>query len=146
MKLNWGSYIVIVYAIFIVFILYFVVKIQTDAKYKNELVVEEYYKQDAKYQEELNKIQNSVDLSIKPTITLTEAGITIVFPNNFDANKISGKVVMYRPSNKNLDFELPISAPSTNIANKNLVRGLWNISILWNYEGKEYITKEKIYY
>lgn len=146
MKLNWGSYIVIVYAIFIVFILYFVVKIQTDAKYKNELVVEEYYKQDAKYQEELNKIQNSVDLSIKPTITLTEVGITIVFPNNFDANKISGKVVMYRPSNKNLDFEVPISAPLTNIANKNLVRGLWNISILWNYEGKEYITKEKIYY
>ena len=46
MKINWGVGIVIAFGLFITFILYFVVMVQSDSKYDNDLVVEEYYKHD----------------------------------------------------------------------------------------------------
>jgi len=43
-KINWGTAIVIAFALFMSFILFFVFKVQSDSKYDNELVTEEYYK------------------------------------------------------------------------------------------------------
>jgi hypothetical protein len=45
------------------FILYFVInKVQSNSKYDNELVVEEYYKHDAKFGDEI-RVQNAHDLT-----------------------------------------------------------------------------------
>nr|HRM12701.1 FixH family protein [Flavobacterium sp.] len=59
MKINWGVGIVIAFGLFITFILYFVVMVQSDSKYDNDLVVEEYYKHDAKFGDEMARIQNA---------------------------------------------------------------------------------------
>jgi hypothetical protein len=48
------------------FILYFVIKVQSNSKYDNELVVEEYYKHDAKFGDEMIRVQNAHDLTQKP--------------------------------------------------------------------------------
>lgn len=148
MKINWGTSIVIAFASFMLFILYFVVKVQSNSKYDNELVVEEYYKHDANYQQELAKLQNGADLKQKPTFTKTADGIEITFPKAFDINKISGNVSFYRSSNKKLDFEVPISISSATllIPNKRLVGGLWDITINWKYSNTDYISKETIYF
>jgi hypothetical protein len=53
------------------FILYFVIKVQSNSKYDNELVVEEYYKHDAKFGDEMIRVQNAHDLTQKPLITKT---------------------------------------------------------------------------
>ena len=66
MKINWGTGIVIAFALFISFILYFVFTVQSNSKYDNELVVEEYYKHDAKFGEEMVRIQNAQELTRKP--------------------------------------------------------------------------------
>ena len=148
MKINWGTSIVIAFASFILFILFLVSKVQSNSKYDNELVVEEYYKHDANYQQELAKLQNGADLKQKPTFTKTADGIEITFPKAFDINKISGNVSFYRSSNKKLDFEVPISISSATllIPNKRLVGGLWDITINWKYDNTDYISKETIYY
>ena len=39
-KIGWGTSIVIAFAMFMTFILYFVIKVQSDSKYDNDLVVE----------------------------------------------------------------------------------------------------------
>ena len=145
MKINWGTAIVIAFAIFISFILYFVIHVQSDSKYDNELVVEEYYKHDAKFGDEMARIQNAQDLAQKPVITNTADGITIVFPELFVPENIKGKVVFYRPSNKKFDFEVPLSGSSLNVPKKKLLGGRWNINMEWQYEGKQYLTKEIIY-
>lgn len=148
MKINWGTAIVIAFALFMSFILFFVYRVQTDSKYDNDLVVEEYYKHDAHFQEEMTKIQNAHDLKIKPTIVKTNEGILVSFPSVYNPKNIKGKVSLYRSSNKKLDFEVPISTSSSTllIPKKSLVGGLWDISLEWNYEGKSYITKETIYF
>lgn len=148
MKLNWGTSIVIAFSLFIAFILYFVIKVQSDSKYDNELVVEEYYKQELTFEKQMQKEQNAVNLEGKITFVNSKEGVTITFPNDFNFAKIEGKVSLYRPSNKKLDAEIPISLSSSHllIPNNKLVGGRWDILIDWKYEGKEYLTKESIYY
>jgi hypothetical protein len=92
------------------------------------------------------RIQNAENLVKKPTILETSKGIEIVFPEVFSPEKIKGKVSLYRPSNKRLDFEIPISMsnPTLLIPKLKLVGGRWDINIEWNYFGKAYLTKTKL--
>ena len=148
MKINWGVGIVIAFGLFITFILYFVVMVQSDSKYDNDLVVEEYYKHDAKFGDEMARIQNAEDLAQKPTINVVSNGVEIVFPKIFVPKNIKGKVSLYRPSNKKLDFQIPISlsdATTLLIPIKSLVGGRWGVNMEWQYDGKSYLTKETIY-
>ena len=146
MKINWGTSIIIAFALFMTFILYFVFKVQTDSKYDNDLVVEEYYKHDIHFSDEMVRVQNVENLVKKPTILETNEGIEIVFPEVFSPDKIKGKVSLYRPSNKRLDFEIPISLsnPTLLIPISKLVGGRWDINMEWQYNGKSYLTKTKL--
>lgn len=147
--INWGTGIVIAIVLFMSFILYFVIKVQSNSKYDNELVVEEYYKHDARFQEEMARVQNAHDLAQKPTFTTTNKGITVAFPATFDLSQIKGKLSLYRPSNQKFDFEIPISLstshPTLLIPKLKLVGGRWDINMEWQYEGKEYLSKETLY-
>lgn len=147
MKINWGTSIVIAFALFMTFILYFVFKVQSDSKYDNELVVDEYYKHDVHFGDEMIRVQNAHDLVQKPLVASTVNGITIDFPSVFIPKNIKGKVSLYRPSNKKLDFEVPISLSSSTllIPKTSLVGGRWDINMEWQYEGKSYLTKEIVY-
>ncbi len=148
MKINWGTYIVIAFVLFISFILYFVIKVQTDNKYDNDLVVEEYYKHDVHFQEEMSRIQNAHDLKTKPIITIDDSGVTIAFPEDFTAKDINGTVAFYRPSNKKFDFQKQISFTDSAflfVPKNKFVGGEWYVNIEWQYKGKPYLTKEKIY-
>jgi nitrogen fixation protein FixH len=147
MKINWGTGIVIAFALFMSFILFFVFTVQSNSKYDNELVVEEYYKHDAKFGEEMLRIQNAQNLAEKPAISISNEKVTIAFPLAFEPKYITGKVSLYRPSNKKLDFEIPISlsSPTLLIPKKSLVGGRWDINMEWQYKGTSYLTKEVIY-
>ena len=79
MKINWGTGIVIAFGLFMTFILYFVFEVQSNSKYDNDLVVEEYYKHDSHFQEEMARIQNAHDLQQKPSITYNSEGVRIIF-------------------------------------------------------------------
>jgi hypothetical protein len=91
------------------------------------------------------RIQNAQDLAEKPTIASTVKGVSIVFPDVFSPEKIKGKVSFYRSSNKKLDFDVPISSATLLVPAKDLVPGRWEINMEWQYEGKQYLTKETIY-
>ncbi|UPT71134.1 MAG: FixH family protein [Flavobacterium sp. JAD_PAG50586_2] len=146
-KPNWGTSIVIAFVLFISFILYFIIKVQSNSKYNNELVVEEYYKHDAHFSDEMAKIQNAEDLAEKPLIINSDRGVTIVFPNSFLPNEVKGKVSLYRPSAKILDFEYPLRLSNSTmlIPKKDFAGGKWDVILSWSYQGKEYISKQNIY-
>lgn len=148
MKINWGKGIVIAFALFMSFILYFVIKVQSDDKYDNELVTQEYYKKEKLVQGTIESIENANNLTAKVAIAKTEQGLLITFPDSLDPKKIKGKVSLYRPSNQKLDFETLISLSGSDllIPKNNLVGGLWGITIAWEYEGKTYLNKEEIYF
>src|SRR5690606_13626485 len=138
-------YIVIAFALFISFILYFVIEVQGNSKYDNELVVEEYYKNDARFGEEMDKLGNTEKLRVKPLIETSPQGVTITFPDDFDPREIVGSVSFYRPSAKKLDFSqvLKLSGPSVFIPRNDLVDGRWDMTLNWKYQGAEYLLKKE---
>jgi len=147
-KINWGTAIVIAFALFMSFILFFVFRVQSDSKYDNELVTEEYYKKEALVQNDINSEKNANALSQKLTIGNTAEGIMISFPKDLEYKKIKGTVSLYRPSNKKLDFANPIALSNSDllIPKKNLVGGLWDITVEWTYNGQTYLNKEELYF
>ena len=144
MKFNWGTGIVIAFALFMIFILSYVFKVQSNDKYDHELVVEDYYKKEATVQEDIDRQHNANALTNKVIIEKTTEGIKINFPTDFDYSKINGKVSLYRPSSQKLDFEIPISlsSPHLLIPKSNLASGLWDISIDWEYDGVKFLNKD----
>jgi hypothetical protein len=146
MKINWGTGIVIAFGLFMSFILFFVFRVQSDSKYDNELVVEEYYKQERSLEDRLGREQNAASLEHQVKVVTADNAIEIIFPEGFDYTKITGKVSLYRPSNQKLDFEKPISLSGNHllIPTNDLAGGRWDITIDWEYEGKGYINKQML--
>lgn len=146
MKINWGTGIVLAFALFMSFIMYFVLRVQSDHQYDNELVVEDYYKMERGLEGQLQKEENAAHLAEKVKIESTGDSIKVAFPANFNPALIKGKVSLYRPSSQKLDFEIPISvsAPYLLIPKSDLAGGRWDITVDWQYDGKGYINSEKL--
>ena len=148
MKINWGTGIVLAFIGFIAFILYFVVSMMANDKYDHDLVADDYYKQELEYQNDIDKEENAKALLENVSYKRTKEGIIISFPSNLEPKDIKGKVFLYRPSNKQLDFETTISLSKSHllIPDSRLVGGRWNIKIDWQYSGESYLFKEQIIY
>ncbi|MEP1489664.1 MAG: FixH family protein [Algibacter sp.] len=148
MKINWGTGVILAFIGFISFIMYFIITMNTDSKYDHDLVSEDYYADELKYQGDINKLKSANTLTENVTYKKTKEGLIIEFPENIDSKKITGKVFLYRPSNKQLDFETTISLSNSNllIPDKRLVDGRWNIKVDWQYNGNSYLFKESINY
>ncbi|WP_242132217.1 FixH family protein [Aestuariivivens marinum] len=148
MKLNWGTGIVLAFIVFISFIMYFIITMNVNDKYDHDLVTEDYYGEELVYQNDIEKLKNSKKLTENIGYEKTAEGLKIVFPKNLEYKKITGKVFLYRPSNKQLDFEsiISLSNPYLLIPNNRLVDGRWNIKIDWQYNGISYLYKKSINY
>jgi len=148
MKINWGTGIVLAFVAFISFILYFVVRMSTDDRANHDLVTEEYYKRELAYQNEIDASTSASAMDANLKIEKSRAGLTIVFPDRFDPKKIKGTVFLYRPSDKHLDNDFPISLSKTHllIPDNSLVDGRWDITVKWAYNGKNFLHKEKLTY
>ncbi|MFT4805034.1 MAG: hypothetical protein ACJAZK_000304 [Psychroserpens sp.] len=148
MKFNWGTVIVLAFIAFISFIMYFVIHMNMNDKYDTSLVTENYYKAELEFQDEINKENNAKALTTNISWIRTDKGLEISFPKSLDTNKITGKVFLYRPSNKQVDFETTISLSNHNllIPDNRLLDGRWNIKVDWQYKGKSYLYKKEIIY
>jgi hypothetical protein len=118
----------------------------TDHKYSHDLVTEKYYQQELEYQHQIEAEKNSNDFSEKISIKHTADGLIVDFPKELDYNNIKGKVFLYRPSDKQLDFEIPISISKNYllVPDKRLLDGRWNIIISWTYKNKDYLFKKEL--
>lgn len=148
MKINWGTGIVLAFIGFISFIMYFIINMNINKDYQHDLVTEDYYKAELEYQNDINKEENARNLEKNISWKKTSEGIIIEFPKNLEIKNITGKVFLYRPSNKQLDFETKISLSNYNllIPDKRLLDGRWNIKVYWQYKETSYLYKKEIIY
>ena len=148
MKINWGKGIVIAIVLFVSFIMYFVISITTNNEYHHELVTEKYYEKELSYQEKIDASKNARSLSSNASFEKTADGILIKLPRELQNTLLHGKVFLYRPSDKQLDFELTFSE-STNyllVPDKRLLDGRWNISVEIRHQDKNYFFTQEIVY
>ena len=147
-KLNWGGAIVIVMALFMIFILQYVYRTITMDEYDHHLVSEDYYKDELFYQKEIDKIKNANELPQNLKVENTMEGLTLIFPESMEPTSISGKVYLQRPSDERIDFEKELNLTENKLVIKDerLVRGKWNVKVDWKYNKEEYMLKESIFY
>jgi len=148
MKINWGTGLVLGMALFIGFILYLVFQMTVNNNLEHDLVTDNYYQKEMELQDEIYAQENTAAMEKQITGLKTDMGYLLQFPEGYLPEKISGTVFLYRPSNKQLDFELPLELTDPNllIPDNRLLDGRWNITIDWQYEGKKFRFKKKITY
>ncbi len=146
MKINWGTGIAIFMFAFIVFILSFVYKTFTNDKYDHHLVSKEYYKDEMNYQQEIDAMDNAKLLKTNVKLENTDKGIRVTFPSEYKITE--GTIRFQRASNVNLDFEMPIKLENhiMYISTKKLVKGMYNVRIIWQANNTKYQFSDKYNY
>lgn len=143
MKINWGARIAILYIGFVLLILFLVIKsFQVDV----DLVTEDYYELELKFQEIINKKANANRLAVGLTYKLDAKSLLFSFP--LDQKKIEGNIMIYRPSNKNLDRVFQIKLDKENkilLDLDNSPTGLYKMKIDWTNESTGYYVEKDIY-
>lgn len=145
MKISWGTAIVMAIISFMSFILYLVITMTTNQEFNHDLVTEEYYKQEIAFQEQMNREANSQNLKTNIVVEEVHEGLLINFPGELDYKEISGEIFLYRPSNKEQDFTIPVqlTAHQMLIPAKHLETGRWNIEIDWKFDNESYYFKKE---
>ena len=149
MKINWGTGLVIGMLAFISFIMYFVVTMMSSNDFNHDLVVEDYYKAELHYQQDIDAERNALQMEERIRLENTNSKILIFFPEEMDLTSLDGKVNFYRPSNKVLDFSIDFSEITSNefiVSTEKLVPGRWNINITWQQQDEEFLFKKEINY
>lgn len=148
MKINWGTGIVIGMIAFMGFILFMVITMMTNKDYDHDMVTENYYAKDLVYQNEIDAEKKANSLTSKISIEKTTEGLQIYFPAALQEKNVRGTILMYRPSNEKLDFQIPLKIENSTmlIEDAKLVGGSWKITIDWEMEGEQYLFKKAIVY
>ena len=149
MKINWGTGLVIGMLAFISFIMYFVVTMMSSKEFDHDLVVEDYYKAELHYQQDIDAERNALGMHEKISLERKESEIIVYFPEEMDLRNMEGQMNFYRPSNKMLDFSISFSEIDSKpfiVPSDNLVQGRWNVSVKWKQYGKEFLFKKEITY
>lgn len=133
---------------FISFILFFVLSMTMNNNASHDLVTEGYYKEELVYQKRMDAQLNANNLSTRIRIDRSPLGWDILFPDTMKPQKIKGNVSLYRPSNKKLDFDLPINISNSHllIPDNRLLNGRWDITITLEYDNESYLHKESLTY
>ncbi|MCT4589422.1 MAG: FixH family protein [Carboxylicivirga sp.] len=145
MKFNWGHGIVLV---IVTGVIGFLSLVFITTRERIDMVTDDYYPKELKYDEQITKIKNYNALTKKVVIT-SDKGIQIEFPDNIaDANAIIGKVHLYRPSDKSLDVEKEIKLNpdyQMSLSSDKLKKGKYELIIEWEANGQPYLTKQELY-
>lgn len=141
--MNWGYKIMLVFLVFVSGIVYMVIKA---SGFNNDLVVTDYYEQELKYQNVIDKVERSNELSSPVTAEMINDELVIQFPEEMKNREINADVLLYYPADKRNDVHRSLSTsdsrmtfpvPATN-------KGLHEVKIEWTADGVSYYSRNKI--
>lgn len=144
MKNSWGKGIVISIVIFLVIT---TVMVWIAFMQKVDLVANNYYEKELKYQERIDVMKNSSSLKGRILVSQNSKSVDIQFPDSLDYNVIMGNVKFYRPSDSDKDFSLPVKLDSKGImsvTSDKISKGMWKIQINWTMKDKNYFSEESL--
>lgn len=144
MKFNWGTRIAIFYLVFVAGMIYLVVR---SSQQSIELVTDDYYAQEIKYQERIDQINRTSSLSEQPFINYDQDIISIDLPAEFKGKEVKGTLLLYCPSNsvndKSMSFQTKDGLIRMSVPEKN--NGQHEIQISWEANGTTYYADKKIF-
>ncbi|MCD9020053.1 FixH family protein [Parachryseolinea silvisoli] len=141
--MNWGKSIILAFILFAAFIAVLVtVCIRQDVS----LVSKNYYQEELKYQDQIDRIANTAQLANKPVIsTSAQHGLTLSFDQL--PNIESGELKLFCPANAAADraFVLKATPETTQLFGSNLPQGMYRARMTWRMQGREFYHEEIIH-
>ena len=140
--MNWGKSIVLAFILFAVFIGALVtVCLRQDIP----LVSANYYEQELRYQEQLDRMNNANQLPERPRIQVVGSALEIEYSRL--AEMVNGELELFRPSDARLDKHFPIEPKGTlqRIDLGTMPGGMYKARLKWAADGKEYFLESTIY-
>jgi len=113
---------------------------------KVDLVTEDYYEQEIKYQQQIDRINraNSLATPVNWYHDTRKKQIIIQFPDEVNSKNIQGNIIFFRPSDATQDKMVALRLSSENlqtISTQHLVPGLWKLKIFWQINQEDYYTE-----
>ena len=142
--MNFGGRIVVLYLSFVALIVTLVVMSYGQ---KVELVSDDYYAQEMKFQDKIDAINNEKSLvgSIHHSINGNE--ITLIADSNLLSNDFEGTIHFFRPSDSSKDIQLKMNFVNNTqaIDSKQLIHGAYKLQLSWTSNQKHYFKEEVIF-
>ena len=142
-KISWGTGISIVIILFLIFTIGQAIAIHVFIDY--DLVEEEYYEAEIKYQTQIEKMERTNALPEALIIKLTNRFVEFDFPSIFEDKTISGFINFYKPSDDLLDKTQAVKLDEENkmyFATNELATGLWKVKVHWEVNKVEYYNEK----
>ncbi len=143
-KFNWGTGITLVLILFVSFIVSFIIFSQTEFI---NFVSEDYYPKALKYEEQIQRIQNTKALSEPVKTEQNETQITVKFPNYFKDKDISGTLHFYYILDFRLDKSVKLNLNQNlqqTIDTQYFPKGRYFLKIDWQTPEKSYYQENEI--
>lgn len=144
MKINWGLGIAISIIVFsIVTLLFVYFAFNQDVN----LVREDYYEAELNFDNKMETLKRTKELSQELGIVVIPNFVEFTFPEVASKNKITGNILLYRPSDRNLDIELRINTDSLfkqRVSSNNLKKGIWKAQVAWYVDTLSYYSEKII--
>ncbi|MBK8660696.1 MAG: FixH family protein [Ignavibacteriales bacterium] len=144
-KFNWGHGIAI---FLVIFILLNVAVVLYTFSQDVELVTDNYYEKELKYEDQLIRERRGMDLPDSLQFDLDGLNLVINYPPSLLKKSIAGNIHLYRPDQKKFDYNIKIEYNSDGQQVINMTGkapGKWKISITLNDGSLDYLFKKDIY-
>ena len=115
-----------------------------------DLVEKDYYKKELEYQEHIERIERSKELSESVVLNYDEPNqkMELRFPVEIDPLNVSGKIMFFRPSDARQDKLIPLelSLDRTQLLEMaNMPAGRWKVKVFWTADNTDYYDEFEIF-
>ena len=140
---SWPAGIAIIYILFVVILLALVI---FSSYHSVDLVAKDYYEQEIKYQQQIDRINRADSLSAPVSWhhDKKQRLVTIQFPMELIADDVEGNILFFRPSDAKQDKLMALRLSSKNIqtiSTQHLIPGLWKLKIFWQIDQKDFYAE-----
>lgn len=128
---------------FILFALFIGTLVVISMKQEVSLVSKDYYQDELKHSEKMQRMNNANALAAKPELSFEGNKVKLSF-DQFNTIE-NGKLTVQRPSRAALDFQFevhPASAQSQYFELLNWEQGLYRVGFAWSANGAEYYVEK----
>jgi nitrogen fixation protein FixH len=119
------------------------------ARNQMELVRPDYYEEEIRFQQQLDRLNRTqaVKGRMRVAYDWKEKRVTLALPPAHANRATSGRVYFYRPSNAQLDQQVPLAINDQGIQHldvRSFRAGLWKMRVYWTADQHEYFLDETI--
>lgn len=140
--MSWGNKLMLV---FIAFAALMTTLVYKAVNTKFELVSKDYYKDELRFQDQIDAAKNSAATS-GVVFSQNDSAVNIQFPEQFNSTNIDVNVWFYCKADGNRDKKLQLKTSDAwvQISKKQLFKGNFEVKVTWSANGKNYYNVESM--